>query len=267
MSPPLYSRAGRGHPAEGTAVAVASAPLLTAAGVSKSYGRHPALIGLELSIARGETLALLGPNGAGKTTLMQLLAGVTKPDTGSIRIEGLGNPIEPRVRRVLGFAPQALAIYPQLTARENLRFFARLYSVPRAELDARIDAGLELADLRSRADMRAGTFSGGMERRLNLACAVVHRPQLLLLDEPTVGVDPQSRNHLLDAIAKLRSEGLTLVYSTHLMEEADRLCDRVAVMDRGRLLALGGSLALCEQHGCSGLSELFLRLTGTELRD
>jgi ABC-2 type transport system ATP-binding protein len=171
------------------------------------------------------------------------------------------------VRRSLGFAPQALAVYPQLSARENLRFFARLYGVARADIDARVQHGLELADLVGRADQRAGSFSGGMQRRLNLACSVVHQPKLLLLDEPTVGVDPHSRNHLLESVHELRSSGVSLVYSTHLMEEADRLCDRVAVMDRGRLLALGESHAVCEAHGCASLGELFLNLTGKELRD
>jgi ABC-2 type transport system ATP-binding protein len=242
-------------------------PGVSVRGLEKRYGRVVALAGIDLDIAAGETLALLGPNGAGKTTLMQLLAGVSKPDAGSVTIGALGNPRRAVVRRVLGFAPQALAIYPQLTARENLSFFARLYGVTRDLLEARVQLGLELADLLSRADQRAATFSGGMQRRLNLACAVVHRPRLLLLDEPTVGVDPHSRNHLLEAIAGLSHSGLTLVYSTHLMDEAERLCDRVAIVDHGRLLALGERTALCGQHASANLSALFLRLTGKELRD
>jgi ABC-2 type transport system ATP-binding protein len=242
-------------------------PCVSVRALEKRYGRVVALAGIDLSIAAGETLALLGPNGAGKTTLMQLLAGVSKPDAGSVTIGELGDPRRATVRRALGFAPQALAIYPQLTARENLSFFAQLYGVPREHVAERVRLGLELADLMSRAEQRAATFSGGMQRRLNLACAVVHGPRLLLLDEPTVGVDPHSRNHLLEAIAGLGQTGLTLVYSTHLMDEAERLCDRVAIVDRGRLLALGERSALCEQHGCSDLSTLFLRLTGKELRD
>lgn len=244
-----------------------SPPLLRVCGVTKRYAAVAAVSGITLEVAPGETLALLGPNGAGKTTLMQLMAGVQSPDEGSIQLEGLGAPTRTAARRAIGFAPQTLAIYPQLTARENLRFFAELYGVPRAALDQRVQAGLALGDLESRADLRAGTFSGGMQRRLNLACAVVHGPRLLLLDEPTVGVDPHSRNHLLDAVAALRGTGVALVYSTHLMEEADRLCDRVAVMDHGRLLALGGRSALCAEHACAGLGELFLKLTGEELRD
>lgn len=242
-------------------------PFLAVESVSKSYGRAVALANVSLGVALGETLALLGPNGAGKTTLMQLLAGVSRPDEGRVSLVGLGEPTQPSVRRALGFAPQALAVYPQLTARENLVFFARLHGVARADLAERVRFGLELSDLASRADHRAGTFSGGMQRRLNLACAVVHKPRLLLLDEPTVGVDPHSRNHLLESVAALRGIGMAMVYSTHLMDEADRLCDRVAIMDRGKLLALGEARALCAAHGCECVGDLFLRLTGKELRD
>lgn len=240
---------------------------LRATGITKHYGETRALAGVELSVAKAETLALLGPNGAGKTTLMRILSGVERPDTGTVRLDGLGDPARAATRRAIGFAPQALAVYPQLSARENLRFFAELYGVRRAELDARVEYGLQVADLQGRADQRAGGFSAGMQRRLNLACAVVHRPQLLLLDEPTVGVDPHTRNHLLDSVDALRETHVTLIYSTHLMEEADRLCDRVAIIDHGRLLTVGSREALCAQHGCADLSALFLRLTGTELRD
>ena len=245
----------------------ASGAFLRVHAVSKRFGSITALAGIELSLANTETLALLGPNGAGKTTLMRLLAGVERPDSGSVELAGLGDPRKPETRRAIGFAPQELAVYPQLTARENLRFFAELYGVARTDLEVRIAHGLELADLVGRADHRAGTFSGGMQRRLNLACAVVHQPRLLLLDEPTVGVDPHSRNHLLESIAALRETGVLLIYSTHLMEEAERVCDRVAIMDGGRLLAVGEREVLCAQHGCVGLSALFHELTGHELRD
>jgi ABC-2 type transport system ATP-binding protein len=245
----------------------ARVPLLRVQAVSKRYGSVTALAALSFELAAGETLALLGPNGAGKTTLMQLMAGLSRPDAGSISLHGYGNPATASARRVLGFAPQTLALYPQLTAYENLRFFARLCGVARAEVASRVQFGLELADLVGRKDDRAGTFSGGMQRRLNLACAVVHRPQLLLLDEPTVGVDPHSRNHLLEAVGELQRAGIALVYSTHLMEEVEQLSARVAVIDRGRLLALGEQRELCDAHGCQSLGELFLQLTGKELRD
>jgi ABC-2 type transport system ATP-binding protein len=265
MNVPSFSPSA--SPDSSEAAELPKKPLLQVTGLAKSYGRVSALAGVDFTVAAGETLALLGPNGAGKTTLMQLMAGVIKPDHGTVRLADLGEPSCASVRRALGYAPQALAVYPQLTARENLVFFAKLYGVRKSDIEARVRYGLELSDLSSRADQRAGTFSGGMQRRLNLACAVVHEPKLLLLDEPTVGVDPHSRNHLLECVTELRRSGVSLVYSTHLMEEADRLCDRVAVMDRGRLLALGDCQAVCREHDCTGLGELFLHLTGHELRD
>jgi ABC-2 type transport system ATP-binding protein len=204
--------------------------------VSKRYETATALDELTLDVFEGETLGLLGPNGAGKTTLMHLLAGLLRPDSGSVRIAGLGDPQSRRVRAAIGLAPQELAVYPQLSAEENLRFFGRLYGLRGAELQAGAERALRLADLTARASDRASTFSGGMKRRLNLACALVHRPTLLLLDEPTAGIDPHSRNRLFEAVERLRSEGLTLVYSTHLMEEPERLCDRVAIIDHGRLV-------------------------------
>ena len=215
----------------------------------------------------GEVLGLLGPNGAGKTTLMHLLAGVLRPDAGTIRMDGLDDPSQPRVRRAIGLAPQALAVYPQLTAEENLRFFGRLYGVRRAALATAVADGLALADLAGRAAQRSGTFSGGMNRRLNLACALVHQPSLLLLDEPTAGVDPQSRHHLFEAIRRLHARGITVVYSTHLMEEAEQLCERVAIVDHGRLLAIGATADVLAHHAAPDLQSLFLRLTGTGMRD
>ena len=235
--------------------------------VSKCYGGVTALAALDLEIRRGEVLGLLGPNGAGKTTLMHLLAGVARPDAGSIRLTGLGDPSVPRVRRAIGLAPQALAVYPQLTAEENLRFFGRLYGVRGVTLETAVHDGLALADLEERASQRSGTFSGGMNRRLNLACALLHGPSLLLLDEPTAGVDPQSRNHLFAAIRRLNARGLTVVYSTHLMEEAEQLCDRVVIIDHGRVLAVGATAEVLARHAAADLQSLFLTLTGTEVRD
>ncbi len=235
--------------------------------VSKRYETAIALDELTLDVFEGETLGLLGPNGAGKTTLMHLLAGLLRPDTGIVRIAGLGDPQSRRVRAAIGLAPQELAVYPQLSAEENLRFFGRLYGLRGAELQAGVEKALRLADLTARAGNRAGTFSGGMKRRLNLACALVHRPTLLLLDEPTAGIDPHSRNRLFEVIERLKSEGLTLVYSTHLMEEPERLCDRVAIIDHGHLLAVGKAPQLVERHGAADLHALFLALTGSEVRD
>jgi ABC-2 type transport system ATP-binding protein len=236
-------------------------------GVAKRYGRTVALRGLDLDIRRGETLGLLGPNGAGKTTLMHVLSGVIRPDEGEVMLGDAGAPANRRARRHIGLAPQALSLYPQLTAAENLRFFARIHGVPRARLEQRVRFGLQLADLSRRADDPAGNFSGGMQRRLNLACAVLHEPRLLLLDEPTAGVDPQSRQHLYDAIAALHAQGLTILISTHLIDEAERLCDRVAIVDGGRLRDQGTPQELCVRAGEADLQGALLSLTGRELRD
>jgi ABC-2 type transport system ATP-binding protein len=235
--------------------------------VSKRYAKALALDVLTLDVREGEALGLLGPNGAGKTTLLYLLAGLLRPDAGSVRIAGLGDPRSPRARAAIGLAPQELAVYPQLSAEENLRFFGRLYGMRGAELRAGVERALRLADLTARAGDRAITFSGGMKRRLNVACALVHHPKLLMLDEPTAGIDPQSRNRLFEVVERLKSEGLTLVYSTHLIEDAERLCDRVAIIDHGHLLAVGTAPRLVELHRAADLHALFLALTGSAVRD
>lgn len=218
-------------------------------GLRKRFGAVAAVDGLSFEAAAGETVGLLGPNGAGKSTTMALLAGLLAPDGGSIEIAGARSPTCPTSRRRLGIAPQALAVYGELTAEENLRFFGRLHGLRGERLAERVERCLDLAGLRDRAGDRVGTFSGGMQRRLNVAAALVHDPTVVLLDEPTVGVDPQSRNHILEALAHLRSEGRTLLYSTHYMEEATRLCDRVVVVDRGRVLAEGTVPELIARHG------------------
>ncbi|MEZ6094642.1 MAG: ABC transporter ATP-binding protein [Pirellulaceae bacterium] len=211
--------------------------------VSKSYGDFKAVEGLDLVVQRGETFALLGPNGAGKSTTIGMLVGLMRPDSGSIRIDQR-DPMLPTTRTMIGVAPQALAVYEELTALENLRFFASLYND-----HSRIDWCLEFSGLKSRANHRVSTFSGGMKRRLNIAIAVVNSPQVLLLDEPTVGVDPQSRNHIFDCISQLQDDGMTIIYTTHYMEEVERLCKRVAIMDHGKLMAIGTVDELLERHG------------------
>ncbi|MFO0637434.1 MAG: ABC transporter ATP-binding protein [Nannocystaceae bacterium] len=222
--------------------------MIEATGLRKRFGATEAVSGLDLAIAPGETFGLLGPNGAGKSTTIHMLVGVLAPDTGEVRIDGHAA-TDPDVRRRIGIAPQELAIYDELTAEENLAFFARVFGIHGARLRARIDWGLDFARLAERRRDRAGTFSGGMKRRLNLACAAVHGPAVLLCDEPSVGVDPQSRNHLFEAIERLASEGCTILYTTHYMEEAARLCDRVGIMDRGRMLAVDTVDALVAAHG------------------
>lgn len=217
--------------------------------VSRRYGARVAVDGLTLEVRRGEIFGLLGPNGAGKTTTVSMCVGLLEPNSGSIQIAGRGRPAEPSTRAHLGLAPQALALYELLSGRENLRFFADLQGLVGAEREQRVDWALDFVGLIDRAADRVAVYSGGMKRRLNLAAAILHRPELLFLDEPTVGVDPQSRNALFDNILALRQAGTTIVYTTHYMEEVERLCDRVAILDLGRLLALGSVRELAQRHG------------------
>jgi ABC-2 type transport system ATP-binding protein len=215
-----------------------SQPVLDVADARKRYGSTVALDGVNLSVAPGELFGLLGPNGAGKTTLLSILAGLADPDSGRVSLFGepFGTADRDR-RRLVGLATQDLAIYPELTARENLFFFGRLYGMGGSDLRNRVDELLAAVGLTERADARAETFSGGMKRRLNLAVAVVHRPQLLLLDEPTTGVDPQSRNHIFERVKAFNAAGLTVVYTSHYMEEVQTLCTRIAILDGGTIRA------------------------------
>ncbi|GAB4550509.1 MAG: linearmycin resistance ATP-binding protein LnrL [Phycisphaerales bacterium] len=217
--------------------------------IHKRFGNQAAVDGLSLRVERGACFGLLGPNGAGKTTSIRIGVGLLAPDAGEVIVDGRGAPSDPDVRRCIGLAPQSLAIYDDLSARENLAFFGTLYGLTRPEARRRADELLERVGLSERGTDRAGTFSGGMKRRLNLACALVHAPTLLLLDEPTVGVDPQSRNAIFELVREIRAEGVTVVYTTHYMEEAQKLCDTVAIVDHGRVIALGGVDALLSEHG------------------
>jgi ABC-2 type transport system ATP-binding protein len=215
----------------------------------KSYGGTVAVDGVSFDVRAGETFGLLGPNGAGKTTTIGVMIGVLKPDAGSVTVNGGGTPAQAAARLAIGVAPQSIALYDDLTAVENLRFFARLYELSGARLKERVAWALEFAGLEDRRGDRVKTYSGGMKRRLNMAVALVHDPQVIVLDEPTVGVDPQSRNHIFERIEQLKGVGRTIVYTTHYMEEAQRLCDRVAIMDRGRILDLDRVDALIARHG------------------
>jgi len=214
--------------------------MLTIENVTKRFGEIVALDRVSLSLGRGEFFGLLGPNGAGKTTLMSLVAGLRAPDSGSISINGqhVGtNAMAPR--RELGFVPQAIALYEELSAEENLRLFGKLYGLAGQELRDRVDHGLHAAQLFERRQDKVQTYSGGMKRRINVVASILHRPALLLCDEPTVGVDPQSRNAIFEFLQQLNADGMTIVYSTHYMEEATRLCSRIGIIDHGHLLALG----------------------------
>lgn len=217
--------------------------------VRKTFDRTVAVDDLTLTVRRGEVLGLLGPNGAGKTTSVNLALGLLSPDRGTVELEGLGPPDRPEARRRVGVAPQSPALYETLCGEANLAFFGRLYGLSGRKLRDRVDAALEFVGLADRRGDRVGHYSGGMLRRLNLAAALVHEPELLILDEPTVGVDPQSRSAILEHIRELSERGSTIVYFTHYMEEAQRLCDRVAVIDHGRLLALDTVRGLIAAHG------------------
>jgi len=206
--------------------------------LKKSYGALLAVNGVSLHAEAGEIVGLLGPNGAGKTTTVSMIAGLVRPDSGSVRIEGrtLAGDTDP-IKRRIGLVPQDLALFDELTAQANLQLFAALYDLDRASAKRAIGEALELVGLADRAQERVKNYSGGMKRRLNLAAALLHDPQILLLDEPTVGVDPQSRNAIFDNLDVLKSRGKTLVYTTHYMEEAERLCDRVIIIDHGQVVA------------------------------
>ena len=217
--------------------------------LQKTYGDIKAVDSLSFEIPKGETFGLLGPNGAGKTTTINMIVGILKPDSGSIQLNGETDPTQKEIRRQIGNTPQTLAIYEDLTAEENLLFFGKLYNLRGTKLKERVSYCLDLVGLTKRKNDLAKTFSGGMKRRLNLAAAVIHEPQIILFDEPTVGVDPQSRNFIFENIEKMKSEGKTIIYTTHYMEEAERLCDRVAVIDKGKILELDSVNNLIDAHG------------------
>jgi ABC-2 type transport system ATP-binding protein len=216
----------------------------------KAYGRLVAVEDVSFDIRAGETYGLLGPNGAGKTTTISMVCGLLTRDGGEVRLDG--QPIgvgAVAAKAAIGYVPQELAIYPDLTARENLLFFGRLYGMGGDGLSQRVTEVLDLVGLSVRAGDRTDKYSGGMQRRLNIAIGLLHRPRLLLLDEPTVGVDPQSRNAILESIAALGRSGMAILYTTHYMEEAERLCDRVAIIDEGRIRAEGTRRELVELIG------------------
>ena len=212
--------------------------MLEVKALKKSYGKIVAVDGVSLRAGSAETIGLLGPNGAGKTTTVSMIAGLFPPDTGEVLIDG--NPLHgdtDPVKRKIGLVPQNIALYDELTALDNLIFLGALYDLHGAAIKRAIAEALDLVGLADRSKDKVGTFSGGMKRRLNLAAALLHDPQILLLDEPTVGVDPQSRNAIFDNLETLKKRGKTLLYTTHYMEEAERLCDRIIIIDHGKVIA------------------------------
>jgi ABC-2 type transport system ATP-binding protein len=230
---------------------------------------NPALSDFSLTLKTGEIVGLLGPNGAGKTTAISLMTGLMKPVSGSVHICGIDLFKHPRkARQQVGLVPQHIALYPNLTAAENLTYLGRMFRLQRNVLKQRVADCLETVGLSNTRDTRISAYSGGMKRRANLAAALLHQPRLLFLDEPTVGIDPQSRNMILDQLMDLGRSGTTMLYTTHYMEEAEKICSRVAIIDAGRIIAQGSPRELIDGHpGCHHLDELFLKLTGKELRD
>lgn len=248
------------------AAAAAAAPALQVNGLTRSFGDVQAVAGLDLVVRRGEAVGLLGPNGAGKTTSLRILSTLLDADGGRAQVLGLDPSADgAEVRRRIGVVPQDIALYGGLTAEENLALFAELQGLERGRAKERVAWGLEAAGLTERRGARVSTFSGGMKRRLNLVAALLHEPELVLLDEPTAGVDPQSRNHVFEQVEALHRAGTTLVYTTHQMGEVERLCDRVVIMDRGRVIADGTLEQLRDLEAVRAKSEGLLRLTdGTD---
>jgi ABC-2 type transport system ATP-binding protein len=242
--------------------------------VRKAFGSLVAVDDVSFVALPGQLTGLLGPNGAGKTTTVSIIAGLIAPERGQVLVHGhpLAGDTDPNKRKI-GLVPQDLALYEELTARDNLRFFGALYDLSGSALDSAMSSALTLVGLADRARDRVKTFSGGMKRRLNLAAGLLHDPDILLLDEPTVGVDPQSRNAIFDNLEELKRRGKALLYTTHYMEEAERLADRIVVIDRGRVVAddtLSGLHAAVSPNvpgGAVSLETVFLTLTGRSLRD
>ena len=227
-----------------------SSSIIELKNVVKRFGGRVAVDCVDLSVHEGEIFGLLGPNGAGKTTIISLLATLLVPDDGEITICGFNLRQEARrVRPLIGFVPQEMGLYPTLSAWDNLAFFGRVYGLYGSNLRERVTNVLGLVGLSERASDPVQTFSGGMKRRLNIAAGLVHKPRILFLDEPTVGVDPQSRNFIFEHVERLNEEGITIVYTTHYMEEVERLCDRVAIMDQGSILALDTTIGLVNRLG------------------
>ncbi|GCE08674.1 ABC transporter ATP-binding protein [Dictyobacter aurantiacus] len=256
-------------PDDGRAVAIEVRHLV------KTFGKHEAVKDVSFTIGKGEIFGLLGPNGAGKSTTINMMCGYLQPASGDVSVNGRSLASHMReVKRIIGVVPQEIALYKDLNSLENLEFFGKIYGLSKKECRQRAEQLLHLVGLYERRKDAIETFSGGMQRRINIAVGLINNPDFLMMDEPTVGVDPQSREHIFSTIEQIRDQGTTLLYTTHYMEEAERLCDRIAIMDEGQIIALGTLeqlLALRDQRQQvqrpHGLQELFIQLTGKTLRD
>ncbi len=234
-----------------------SQPVVEVRDLVRAFGDRRAVDGLSFEVRPGESVGLLGPNGAGKTTTVKVLSTVCAPTSGFVRVLGMDPTRDARaIRSRIGVVPQEIALYDSLSARENLAFFGRLYGIRGKELRGRTERALEQAGLADRATARVGTYSGGMKRRLNIVAALMHAPELLFLDEPTVGLDPQSRNHVFELVERLIAEGTTLIYTTHQLGEVERLCQRIVILDQGRILAQGTLAELAQSVTRAGTRAL-----------
>jgi len=236
--------------------------------ITKKFEDVTAVDGLSLVVDKGELFGLLGPNGAGKTTTINILCGLLKPTTGSVKLGGYDALKEQsKIKELIGVSPQETAVYPHLTGKENIELFANLHAMPKEKLRRHVDDLLQKLSLIDHAKRRAGKYSGGMMRRINLAMALVHDPEIAFLDEPTVGMDPQSRRAVWDFIRELKKQNKTVLLTTHYMEEAEELCDRVGIIDNGKLISLGTPHQLKRQFKVKNLEEVFLQLTGRRIRE
>jgi ABC-2 type transport system ATP-binding protein len=236
--------------------------------LTKKFEDVTAVEGLGLIVYRGELFGLLGPNGAGKTTTINIICGLLEPTSGSVKVGGFDVRKEPgKVKKLIGVSPQETAVYPHLTGKENIELFANLHAMPREKIKKNVDELLQKLSLRDHAKRQAGKYSGGMMRRINLAMSLVHDPEIAFLDEPTVGMDPQSRRAVWDFIRELKKQNKTVLLTTHYMEEAEELCDRIGVIDNGKLISLGTPQQLKKQFNARNLEEVFLQLTGRRIRE
>lgn len=242
-------------------------PMIRVEDLEKSYGSLRAVDGISFEVSEGELFGFLGPNGAGKTTTLSMVSGLLKPDRGRVSIAEIDVWTSPKpAKKILGLVPQDLALYEELSARENLMFWGSLFDLPRAQLKANIDLWLDRVGLKDRAKEAVSKFSGGMKRRLNLAIGLVHNPKVVLLDEPTVGIDPQARNKILDIIRQIAKEGTTILFTTHHLEEAEALCDRIAIMDHGKILDTGSVDELAKVAGDGDIVTVNGPFTAAEFR-
>ncbi|MED4203897.1 ABC transporter ATP-binding protein [Neobacillus mesonae] len=214
--------------------------MLTVQELRKSFGQFEAVKGVSFSVKKGESYGLLGPNGAGKSTTINMITGLFPPTSGTIFLNDIDVVKNPKqAQKWIGVVPQEIALYQEMSARENLKFWGRLYDLSGKELNKKVDEVLEIIGLTDRAKDKVGTFSGGMKRRVNIGAAILHQPQILIMDEPTVGIDPQSRNHILETVKRLNEEGMTIIYTSHYMEEVEYLCERIGIIDHGEVIASG----------------------------